>query len=543
MALRKDPRVKWWWNQLPEGLRVWIYRTWTLTRMAEADPTTEWTAEPAWNDRPLYVRLLGLYFHTLIGTLYELRIIYGVITLEGYRYSARKLWPGLRRRDLEGMTWLLFFMRFHGFLLRRVWGNAHHVRRLRGRRAVAGTPLRVMHITSSFDIGGTQRQIKNLCTAGTARLEHTVTEIFPEMNFLYRQTVGLERDRYITGGIVRRALGRCAMTFETRSPQLVQAYKLSRDFKAYRPDVVVGWGHEMCVSAFVAAAFTRVPHIVFCIRTFNPAYGWVDAGMGRQLGVAHRRMTSQVTAVITNSTPLREDHARWLGISEDVIRVCPNGIEPLPLTPDEIQERRRIVRQRLGIDDDTFVIINVGRFSKEKGQMSIIAINNNLMADYQGKLLWLLAGDGVTIEAAKAAAAHMPNVRFLGRTTAVNDHLCASDAFVMPSDFEGMPNAMMEAMACGLPCISTNRSGAVDVARHGIEALFYDVGDLKEMERHVRRLLDDRDEARAMGTRARARLNEFSTERCVTRFEEIVESATLGRNETPLNEPAFGESR
>ncbi|MDO8680070.1 MAG: glycosyltransferase [Acidobacteriota bacterium] len=532
MAVRKGFHVS-IWQSLPAGLRRWIYRTYILIRINQPDPTTEWTSEQAFKARPWWIKVLSFIFHSM-------RVLYAMVTLQGYRYSARKLWPDLPRRDLEAMTLLLLVLRFHSFLLARVWAYAPLIRRLRSPRAVAGSPLRVMHITSSFDIGGTQRQIKNLCTAGSARLEHTTTEIFPEMNFLYRQTVGLERDRYITGGPLRRAIGRCAMTFETRSPQLIQSYKLYRDFVAYRPDVVVGWGHEMCVTAFVAASVARVPHIVFCIRTFNPAYGWVDQEMGRLLGVAHRGMTPHVSAVITNSTPLREDHSRWLGISPDAIQVCPNGIEPLPLTAAEILERRRMVRQQLDIADDVFVMINVGRFSVEKGQMSIVAINQRLMRDYEGRLLWLLCGDGVTLETARAAAADMPNIRFLGRTTAVNDHLCASDAFVMPSDFEGMPNAMMEAMACGLPCISTDRSGAIDVARHGQEALFYPVGDLELMERHVRHLLDDREEARAMGVRARARLSEFSTERCVTRFEEIVESATLGRDETQAAVPAFG---
>ena len=63
-----------------------------------------------------------------------------------------------------------------------------------------------------------------------------------------------------------------------RSLQLVQIYKLMRDIEAVRPDVVIGWGHEMAMLSFVAATRTRVPRIGFAIRTFNPAHGWTTIG-------------------------------------------------------------------------------------------------------------------------------------------------------------------------------------------------------------------------------------------------------------------------
>ena len=147
----------------------------------------------------------------------------------------------------------------------------------------------------------------------------------------------------------------------------MQAYKLVRDFNTYHPDVVVGWGHEMCATAFLAATLAKVPHMVFCIRTFNPTYGWTDAAWGRLLGVAHRQMTPHVSALITNSTPLCEDYARWVGVDPARIHVCPNGIELLRLNESEVASRRRAMRAQFGITDDVTVAINVGRFSGEKG--------------------------------------------------------------------------------------------------------------------------------------------------------------------------------
>lgn len=449
------------------------------------------------------------------------------VTLQNYRNLARIYWPELRGLDVHATALVFFALRFHDFWLTRVWRHAHRLRQLRQPRSIANGRLRVMHVTSSFDLGGTQKQIKNLCLAPSARLEHLTTEIFPELNFLYRQGVVLEAGRYVRGGSFSRAVGRIAMHVSTRSPQLIQVYKLVRDFQAHQPDVAVGWGHEMSATTYVAAALARVPHVVFCIRTFNPAYGWVERRAGRRLHLAHRAMTPSVAAVITNSTPLREDHARWIGIDPARINVCANGIELVRLSDGEIQTKRRAMRQTLGIAEDVTVAINVGRFSAEKGQHTIVAINEPLMRDYGGGVIWLLGGDGPTLAGVRkqADAGGMTNIRFLGRITGVYDYLCASDIFVMPSDFEGMPNAMMEAMACGLPCVSTDRSGAVDVARHGQEALFYKVGDLAAMEQHVRFLVDHPGEARAMGQRARARLDEFSIERSVARFEQIIDTA------------------
>lgn len=443
--------------------------------------------------------------------------------------NAQVFWPGVRGADLYAVAAALSLLRFHLPALKIAWCQAHHIRRWRRPRRMSEGKVKVLHVTSSFDLGGTQTQIKNLCLAGGKGVfEHDSVEIFPEMNFLYRRGAAVDPARYTGRGLLRRTLGRMVCYPGSRSPQLVQIYKLVRDFRALRPDVVVGWGHEMCATTFVAAAITRVPHIMFCIRTFNPTFGWMPEYNGRLLLHAHRRMRRYVAAVMTNSTLLREDHAQWLSTTPNDISVCANGIEWAPMDPDEVAERRAKVRRRLGVADDVWLITHVGRFSPEKGQSSIIQANERLLSRYPPEsFVFVLCGDGPTLPEHQQLAASfgMTNVIFVGRTDEVRDHLCASDAFVMPSDFEGMPNAMMEAMAHGLPCISTTLSGALDVARDGIEALYYKPRDVADLVQHLEWLMDNKDEARAMGRRALARMREFSVPRFVQTFESTLESA------------------
>ncbi len=384
--------------------------------------------------------------------------------------------------------------------------------------------MTVLHVTSSFDIGGTQTQIKHLCTAARVRYGHRAVEIFPEMNYLYRRGVTLDRSRYADSALFGDWLADLIANPNRRSSQLVQIYKIYCDIQAERPAIVVGWGHEMCVTTFLAAALAGTPAIVFCIRTVNPTYGWSAPPLPELLLAAHRGMRRYVDATIVNSTLLQQDHAAWVGMPPQAIEVCPNGITPTCPPPPEAAAARASIRAAYGIADDTTVILNVGRFSMEKGQPSLIEANRRLRQQAAlPPFVFLMCGDGATFDEVKASAAGMDNMIFAGRTDRVADFLAAADIFVMPSDFEGMPNAMMEAMAAGLPCVSTTRSGALDVARPDLEALYYEPRDAVRLAQHLERWLRNPAEARAFGEAAARRITEFSVDRFVERFEHILD--------------------
>jgi glycosyltransferase involved in cell wall biosynthesis len=391
---------------------------------------------------------------------------------------------------------------------------------------VEATPLKVVHVTTSFDIGGTQRQIQHLITSERARYRHTAIEIFPELNFLFREGERVDAARYMRGGALGRMVGRAIVDRDKRGSHLVQVAKLVRDFRVERPSIVAGWGHEICLTTFMAAALVGVPVAVFCIRTANPTYGWADDALAALLRDAHRRVMHRVGRVIVNSSFLQQDHAAWAAIDPAQIAVCPNGISADCSSRDERERWRKQVRARLGISEDAIVVSNIGRLSKEKGQLALLEAGRLLHPD-SVPVVWLLCGDGPSLSSLEetARARGMANVRFFGRTRNVREVLAASDIFVMPSDFEGMPNAMMEAMAAGLPCISTTRSGIRDIAREDVEALYYEPGDIALLAQHVQSLVDNAGKRSALGAAAMARVREFSVDRFVASFESILDKA------------------
>lgn len=393
-------------------------------------------------------------------------------------------------------------------------------------RVENGRQKRVLHVTCSFGVGGTQRQIMYLCDSGSdARFKHTTVEIFPEQNYLYRQGIGVEKERYVKGGRLERWFGNRVLNPGTRSSHLMQVYKLTRDIKAEQPDIVVGWGHEIAMLTFVAAAFARVPKIDFCIRTFNPFY-YGRKRMHHLITKAHKNMLPFVDGILVNSTALQQDYAMWVEMRKDSIFVCHNGIPQRSIGERERLIFRQKTRKALAIPDDSIVIINVGRLSKEKGQMLLIRAFEQLYARFPERgLFCLLCGDGeMEGEIRQYIDAHkVHNIVLTGSIENVDEYLAASDIFVMPSEIEGMPNAMMEAMSLGLPCISTDRSGIADIARNGVEALYVNTGSAEQMLKKLSRLIQNKDERERLGMSAKERLKEFSVEKMVSVFNKHLE--------------------
>ena len=105
-----------------------------------------------------------------------------------------------------------------------------------------------------------------------------------------------------------------------------------------------------------------------------------------------------------------------------------------------------------------------------------------------------ILGDGPYLKKCKKLASCLDldeNVQFLGYKTDVAAYLNQSKVFMMTSDYEGLPMAMIEALSCGLPCIMPNISNINTVAIHAHNALLYSVGDNNQCAEYLNNLLTD----------------------------------------------------
>jgi glycosyltransferase involved in cell wall biosynthesis len=158
-------------------------------------------------------------------------------------------------------------------------------------------------------------------------------------------------------------------------------------------------------------------------------------------------------------------------------------------------------------------IVMVGRLTKQKGHHFMIESMASLAAQYPDLHL-LLVGDGELRDELQMQVAELglhDRVRFLGNRHDVPVLLAASDIFVLPSLWEGLSMALLEAMASGLPVVASAVSGSVQAVLPGETGLLVPAGDVPELTKAISQLLDDPVRAQAMGVAAKRRVElEFS---------------------------------
>lgn len=217
---------------------------------------------------------------------------------------------------------------------------------------------------------------------------------------------------------------------------------------------------------------------------------------------AYRRVDSVVALSAELEAGFRGDP----NFRGEVLRL-PNGVDAVAFAPADAVARRA-VRDRLGIPRDAFVIFSAGQLDFRKRVVDIVEA-----AGRSGvrPVCVALAGptspyrrDALALAAATEALPAGASVVLLGQLS--HDELPeayrAADAFVLASSSEGMPNALLEAMATGLPCLASDVPGSRDVLCEGGGRLFR-LGDVGALGRELEALARDPSAAAELGRQAR----------------------------------------
>src|SRR5713101_7649005 len=214
------------------------------------------------------------------------------------------------------------------------------------------------------------------------------------------------------------------------------------------------------------------------------------------------------------------------GIAAERISIVNEGVEISPLrTPDQ----RRSARKHWGVPESEFLFGCVSVFVPEKGQRHLIEALP-LVRALHPEVRLLLAGDGACradLEALTKRLGQTEAVFFPGFVTDVAQVYAALDAFVFPSEFEGLGTALQAAMAAGLPCISTKRGALGEVVDHERTALAVEPNG-KEFAVAMLRLINDEVPRKNLSEAGRREVEQrFSAGRMVDSTIRVYEDVLL----------------
>lgn len=372
------------------------------------------------------------------------------------------------------------------------------------------SPKRVLEIIPTLDRAGAEKQLL-LLAADLPREEF-------EVHVCVLTRLGPLWPEYQAAGVPVTVIGK-AWKFDP-----LALLRLWRVLRRVRPHLVHTWIFAANAYGRVAARLARVGCLVAGERCVDLWKGTLELAIDRWL--------ARHTACIVANSPAVRDFYIQRGLPPDKFEVIPNGVPPLRIAPAP----RGQVLAEMGLPRTARLIALVGRLWPQKRvQDAIWAMD--LLRVYPYDVHLLVIGDGPLRRQLERLAAQVdrPNhIHFLGQRSDVLRLLPHCEMLWSPSAFEGQSNAILEAMAAGIPVVATDIPGTRDLVVHGQTGLLIPtppraaqmatINDVvvRGLCRHTRHLLENPDLARRLGSAGQQRVQtHFSVERMVHSYAAL----------------------
>lgn len=373
------------------------------------------------------------------------------------------------------------------------------------------TPCRLLHVINNLHLGGAETMLVRLL----GRLDRDRWS--PQVVSLVGGGPAADQLRAI--GVPVTCIG---MRRGLPGPRTLA--RLTRAMSRSRPDLVQTWLYHSDLLGGLASkvARTRAP-VVWNLRMNGPTRGRDKATTlwtARACAILSKRIPARI---VVNSESGRKRHIE-LGYDAGRIEVIRNGFDVERFRPSE--SARQSIRSELGLGSEARLVGMAARWDPLKDFPTMIRAASGLLATCP-ELHVLLCGPGVdrsNLELAalietRIGASLSDRLHLQGRRVDMPTWQAALDVAVLASWSEGFPNAMGEAMSCGVPCVATDAGGSSEVL--GETGRLVGVGDASGLESAIFGLLTEPEAVRReLGRLGRERIvSEFSLDRMVERFE------------------------
>jgi glycosyltransferase involved in cell wall biosynthesis len=274
-----------------------------------------------------------------------------------------------------------------------------------------------------------------------------------------------------------------------------------------RPQVLHSHMFHANLLARLARLFYPAPVLISTLHSI--AETGRDSGKIKGRDRLYRATDSLADVTVAVCKAVADRHLGAAAVSKKRLRMIPNGVDVRVFRPDA--ERRERTRRELGLGTE-FVWLAVGRLMWKKGYETML----RAFAE-GGRGLLLIAGSGPQEKELEELARELRvRARFLGSRDDVPELMAASDGFVQSSMVEGLPLALLEAAASGLPSVVSDAGGVSEVVLDGRTGWVVPLGDPQALGAAVSRLV-------AMPEEQRRRLGEAAREHAIANFDlEVV---------------------
>jgi glycosyltransferase involved in cell wall biosynthesis len=361
--------------------------------------------------------------------------------------------------------------------------------------------VKIAHIITDLDIGGAEMMLlKMLRNFENDKYEHFVISLHPEKN---RLCDTIEKEGFKV----------YLLNFRKRN-FVVSFIKLLSILKREKPHIAHNYLFHADLFGRIAAKAMRVPIVISSLRS-------VEIG-GRLHEILLRMTDFYVDRVTAVSKTVANAHISKGTTKKNKIHIIYNGVELKDNQAKEIPS----IRRNMDIKDDNFLLLTVGGLRKVKGH--IFLFNALKMLKEKGlKFKLMVVGKGSERRKLEKEIIERDlgsEVALIGEREDISELLAASDAFVLASLWEGLPNTLLEAMAAGLPVIATCVGGIPEVVDDNKTGLLVEPKDSDTLAEAIGRIIEGSELRERLAQNARDyAIKNFDIKKTVSDTEKLYE--------------------
>lgn len=359
---------------------------------------------------------------------------------------------------------------------------------------------KIAFLIPSLSLGGAERVVVSLANKFSDKFEvflivlnktETVYNVDKEVNLIYLQ------EKYSPSSSLIEAI----------KSNVIYVKKIVKIAKNNQIDILIGFTTSVNILTVISSRLLKKPNLIS--ERNNPEV-YVPNSFWRILRNFWYPFTD---GLIVQTELIKGFYLKT--IQESKIKIIPNPI-------DEI-----MFSARKDYSERENVVLTVGRLDANKNQRLLIEAFANLNI---GNWKLVIAGDGVLREEYKKLTASLgiaDKVDFVGNVNNVSDYYNKAKIFVFTSRSEGFPNALLEAMSFGLPCISSDcPSGPSEIIRNNENGFLVEVNNRMQLEKQLTNLMDNPDLCLKFGAKALLSTDKFKIQAIYKQWETLILNLT-----------------